>query len=1107
MDKNNFVFFDHRGKRWGRLRRLIICGVIIVFVSVIVFIRSIYVTPFMRRPTEIDPADELKVLLGNSEVIKDQISPAKILKSAPEQRKNILPNESQQVRLGYYVDWDEQSYNSLKNNAEHLTHLTPEWFIMKNSSGKFLGQSSAKVVDLAKENNIKLIPLLTNLDNDTWHSDAVENLILATRSKQEIFASALIKKLKASSASGVLLDWELLDARYKPQMTELLFYVAERLHEMDLELWLTIPINSDMNIYDIDRLALTIDKFVARMFDETSEKEPGQISSQKWFEEWLNALTQRGDAKKWIFALGNFGYDWAPNEAAQQIGFADVMSRAYHANLGSLSSGYDNQGLHFSYLDDGQSHTVLFLDALTFRNQYTRVLTSGAGGVAVFRLGTEDPALWNVLAQEGHLTTSQLETLETEATLSHVGLGEFVDYDSANSIGKRKITQGEDGLWKEEYLQYPRYPLMWHQGAKNSNQIAITFDDGPDPEYTAQILDVLKEKNVKAAFFLVGQNAASYPDIVKRIYAEGHEIGNHSYTHANLAEMSQRRAMLELNATQRIIESITGHVTTLFRPPYNADVKPANIKECTALEVAQRLGYLVVMQSIDSEDWQEPEVNELLRRIKERRREGNVLLFHDAGGDRSKTVEALPQIIDYLRRRGDEIVPLSTLVGSTPAALMPVPTKDSQQAVANAGFAILYYIEGYIWAFMIAATVLVMLRSLIVIYLSLKHKYFTSTEQNDNPAIRPPVSILIAAYNEGKVIRSTIMSLLKSDYQGALEILVVDDGSKDDTAVVVSKLTAEHKQVRLICQPNQGKAKALQCAIREARYEILVMLDADTQFESQTIRLLVAAILRPNIGAVSGHVKVGNTSKWLARFQNLEYICGFNLDRRAYTSWDCITVVPGAVCAFRKSAVIEAGGISDATLAEDTDLTLQLHRLGYRIDYCPEAIAWTEAPETIAGLAKQRTRWAFGTVQCLWKHRDLLFTSQKPGLGYFSLPSIWFFQLFLVALIPLVDFMLLGSILVGTGSSIVGYAIVFLIVDLTLAVLACLMEKEPLKNALYIIPMRLLYRPLLAYAVWCSIIRVMKGAWMGWGKLERQGNVARVVSETGEMHVRKVASL
>jgi cellulose synthase/poly-beta-1,6-N-acetylglucosamine synthase-like glycosyltransferase len=596
----------------------------------------------------------------------------------------------------------------------------------------------------------------------------------------------------------------------------------------------------------------------------------------------------------------------------------------------------------------------------------------------------------------------------------------------------------------------------------------------------------LKAANVKAAFFLVGVNAERYPGLVRRIVNEGHEIGNHTYYHPNLALCWPEHVRLELNATQLLLETITGRATTLFRPPYAADTSPSELSELIPLQIAQDLNYLVVLESIDPQDWAKPGADIILRRVKQQRRDGSIILLHDAGGDRSQTVEALPRILDWLHTRGDTVVSLSTLLGTTRDALMPPLGERGQpvaQIVSSAGFRIYHAIEEFLWAFMIVATALVVGRTLVVIWLASRFRRKTRVD------FAKPISVVMAAYNEGKVIAETLRALLAADYKGEIEVIVVDDGSRDETAGEVERIAHADPRIRLLQQENRGKAQALQRGLAAVHHGIVVFIDADTQCQRDTLSRLLEPFADDRIGAVSGHAKVGNLRTFIARCQALEYTCGFNLDRRAYNRWNCITVVPGAISAVRKDAIDQAGGLSLQTLAEDTDLTLSLHKHQQRIVYVPDAIAWTEAPESVRTLARQRFRWAYGTLQCLWKHRDIMFNWNYRALGWFSLPSIWFFQIILVAVTPMVDLFLLASLPFGAWRAVMPFVITFLAMDVILATLACILEREPILRAWRILPMRLIYRPMLSYCIWKAILRAVKGAWVSWGKLERTASV------------------
>jgi cellulose synthase/poly-beta-1,6-N-acetylglucosamine synthase-like glycosyltransferase len=410
--------------------------------------------------------------------------------------------------------------------------------------------------------------------------------------------------------------------------------------------------------------------------------------------------------------------------------------------------------------------------------------------------------------------------------------------------------------------------------------------------------------------------------------------------------------------------------------------------------------------------------------------------------------------------------------------------------VSGSGFRIYHAVASFLWSFMIVATILVVLRTIAVIVLSLLHHRRTMSGSLPKAEFSPAVDVLIAAYNEEAVIAKTLQSVLATTYPGEISVWVVDDGSVDNTASVVEIFSRNDHRVHLIQQPNSGKAMALRKGLESVSGDIVVTLDADTQFRPQTLLRLIQPLQDNHVAAVSGHAKVGNLRKFIARCQSLEYICGFNLDRQAYDALNCITVVPGAVSALRKSAVLQAGGISTDTLAEDTDLTLCLHRQGYRITYVADALAFTEAPETIAALSKQRFRWAFGTIQCLWKHRDMVLNPHFKALGYFSLPGIWFFQVLLVAIAPVIDALVIASLIWGVGSpSLYAYFGVFLLMDFLLAILACLMAHEPLSQTWLTLPMRFIYRPMLSWVIWKALIKAAKGAWVGWGKLERTASV------------------
>jgi cellulose synthase/poly-beta-1,6-N-acetylglucosamine synthase-like glycosyltransferase len=353
---------------------------------------------------------------------------------------------------------------------------------------------------------------------------------------------------------------------------------------------------------------------------------------------------------------------------------------------------------------------------------------------------------------------------------------------------------------------------------------------------------------------------------------------------------------------------------------------------------------------------------------------------------------------------------------------------------------------------------------------------------------RPPVSVIIAAYNEEKVIRRTMDSVLQNGYD-ELEIVVVNDGSQDATLEILRAHYEHDPRVRILDQPNRGKSAALNLAIARASHEILVAIDADTIFRRGTIAKLARHFADPRIGAVSGNARVGNRKKWITRFQSVEYIYGFNLDRRALDLLNAITVVPGAAGAWRKSLVQQLGGFGHDTLAEDTDLTLAIRREGYVIRYDEEAVAFTEAPETVKGLAKQRFRWAFGTLQAAWKHRDALFAPRYGSLGFVALPSIWLFQVVLSALSPFAEIAMVLALFAGNWRVVLAYYLGFFLLEMLTGLAAYALEGEKPRDLKLLFFQRILYRELMYFVLAKSLLFAMQGRLVGWGKLERRATV------------------
>ena len=1096
MRTDGFIFHDAKGGRWGRFKFLAFAGALLSLVALVLFLRSLLVTPKIDSPTSLNElkqqirANERAALLFESANSKKVLSSMLSNNSLP---RKVSPPKTvdNDICAAFLPGWDEAAFQSWQLHSKKLTHICPEWLFFTDIEKGIKEEGDAGLERLAKVSGCKLFPMLTNLDGSKRISEGVEFLAQAKPAERKAFIVQLSDLLRNAGASGVVINWEEVDRGDNDELGTLLIEIAHTLKSQGLETWLCITMDAAFNIWDYEKLSPHIARFIALVHDEHGDTDsPGPIASQDWFEGWLQVLSQTPvKPEQWIISIACHGLDWTEGKAAAEpVSFADAMSRAGNAGCSDVKNEGPSFNGNFSYYYNGKAHEVWFLDAVSFANQRNAVRNHGFGGVILNRMGIEDPVIWKTINTPGIISASNFHPIIPGGqAITSIGEGEVVSLDPTVANGRREFFQTPEGRISCVYELLPAYPTLFRLGVGEKNEIALTFDDGPDPDWTPMILDILKARGVKATFFVVGKEVERYPDLLKRIVSEGHEIGNHSYTHPNLAEIPEQLIKLELNATQRLIESVTGLSTVLFRPPYNAHSRPTKFEELAPINIAQSMGYITVLENVDPRDWLVDDAASLLDRVKESRNDGNILLLHDGGGDRKATVDALPGLLDYLQERGDKIVTVADLLGVETQKIMPPMSPENRSfefLASGIGFDILRTFQNLIESFLLIGTVLVVARTVLVLFLARFHK----APEAPSDFIKPSVSVIIPAFNEEKVIAKTIESLLASDYPNSIEVVVVDDGSTDGTAAVVESI--KDSRVRLLRQVNSGKAHALQRAVDLTESEILIFVDADTQFQKDALSRLVESFHDKKVGAVSGHARVGNCGTFLARCQDLEYISGFNLDRRAYAVWNCITVAPGAISAIRRDVILAAGGFSFETLAEDTDLTLAIHKTGYTVEYQPKAVAYTEAPETFSALAKQRFRWAFGTLQCVAKHSDMLFNPRYKALGFFSLPGILFFQVVLVAISPFIDILFLQSLIFGHADDILPYFVAFMICDVILASVACRLEGLPIRVALRIIPQRFIYRPLLGYVIWKSLIHAIRGAWVGWGKLQRTATVS-----------------
>ncbi|GAA2232194.1 glycosyltransferase [Kitasatospora cystarginea] len=618
----------------------------------------------------------------------------------------------------------------------------------------------------------------------------------------------------------------------------------------------------------------------------------------------------------------------------------------------------------------------------------------------------------------------------------------------------------------------------------SARTIALTFDDGPDPRWTPQILDVLRRHNVHATFFVVGTQVADNPGLARRILAEGNQIGIHTFTHTDLGSAAPWRRSLELREAQLALAGATGRTSSLLRPPYSSSADALTDTDWQAVQQAGREGYLTVLTTLDSEDWQRPGVEKILANATPHGADGQVLLMHDAGGDRSQTVAALDQLLPRLQAAGYRFATVGDAVG------LPNPVKAAGASDRWQGEALIAAMTAGDWALGIldwllyAAGAVSVLRAVAVLVAARRHKRLRG--RSWGPPVTEPVSVIVPAYNEVAGIEPAVRSLLASDHP--VEVIVVDDGSTDGTADLVESLNLPG--VRVIRQENAGKPVALNTGIAAARSELLVMVDGDTVFEPDAVRMLVQPFADRRIGAVSGNAKVVNRGGLLGRWQHIEYVVGFNLDRRLFDLAECMPTVPGAVGAFRRSALLRVGGVGMSTLAEDTDLTMALCRAGWRVVYEERAKAWTEAPASLGALWRQRYRWCYGTLQAMWKHRGALVQGGQAGkLGRRGLGYLLMFQVLLPLLSPVVDVFALYGLAFLDPVRVIGVWLAFLVVQLAMAGYAFRLDRERL-GPLWSLPLQqFVYRQLMYLVVIQSVFTAVAGSRLRWQRMQRYGSL------------------
>ncbi len=1153
------VFYDPERKRWKRLRRVLDAGAILSTLVLVLFVAGVLGKQSMTGLPFPDGKHNYHAYVP--------ATGTKLRGTRPARRKTHLrPSDaaltgSEGIRAAFYTN-DEQSYASLKAHIHQVDILFPDWLHVTQPTGElqaigmFYPASYYSVVDKggvhgidptnrvadviagAKEDT-EVFPMLNNYNNNTgkWNGEVVA-LILRNPAARHRLHVELDKLLSANPRyRGICMDLEEVPENAQKLYSHWLLALHQDFAAKGLKLYVNVPAQEDAGV--LRDLGAVTDGVIVMNYDEHEDSSaPGPVASQDWFEANLQRAIKYVPKQKLLCAIGNYGYDWQQpidkkgRLTSEKVEGVDVLDSVQEAwNLAqdagaTVTLNGDELNPFFAYQDDDAHvrHQVWFLDGVTALNEMRAARNMGLRTFALWKLGSEDGTLWQVWDHpSGTGAPEHLTAVPPGASVANVGEGDILRVTETPHWGKRQVflDAAASTVTDERMTDLPQ-PFVLRYYGYQSRKLALTFDDGPDPTWTPRVLDVLKRYNVHAAFMVIGEAAQDHVGLLKRYLREGHEIGNHTFTHPDISEVSDRQLGLELNLTERLFGAELGVQPLYFRPPYSIDQEPDTNDQAQPAYRIQQMGYTIIGDKIDTDDWSEhpkktpqqivDHVLDQLHLMADRPDfRGSVILMHDGGGDRSATVAALPLLITTLRARGYEFVPVSELMGKTRAEVMPPLSQKMwfQARVDQAAFFLFSSLEHLVVDVFVVGDILMSARLLLIGICALIDRF----RQRKTPPgeFLPQIAVLVPAYNEETVIVRTVRSVLRSDYP-ALRVIVIDDGSTDATLLVARqayRAEIASGRVSVITKGNAGKAEALNFAINQLDEEFYVGIDADTVIAPDAISRLICHFADERVGAVAGNAKVGNRVNLWTRWQALEYITSQNFERRALDLFDVVTVVPGAIGAWRTGAVRRGGCYPVNTVAEDADLTMNLLEQNYKVIYEDRALAFTEAPVTARGLMRQRFRWSFGILQAVFKHKQAIRTNRAMGL--FALPNILIFQILLPLVSPFIDLMFVAGLVsylwqryfhpeaasAVNFEKLLVYFATFLVIDFVTSALAFSLErKHPSSKGdglllFHIWLQRFSYRQLFSLVLFKTLKRAIDGRPFNWDKLERTAKMSK----------------
>lgn len=1045
----------------------------------------------------------------------DQLSaplPSDTCKGSAALPHAAIASEIQSSALRVYAILPEapvEAYASLVRQCDEIDVLVPEWYEIDATGFRIArveGDAEAQlVIDSTLSDRQFATELMPMVSLAATADLASFKLRMADRAWRAQFADDLKVIGAAQQARGICIRLGGLTAADSRLVSQFLREVRAALAQNALTTCLVTA--AEDRLWAQPHVVDDVDLVVVSLFQDPWRGEiPGPLAPEQWFAETIEAVANAVPSEKLVVAIGNHVVDWVSGQPyPERISFAEAMTRAEAAGA-SVAATDRAMNSYSSFVDAaGLRHQMWMLDAASAHNSLLDLARLGISNVALSSLGEEDPGTWDVISEFREPTGQLRQRLQYVALPDYVayrGEGSFYRQLQRPVFGTRSVSFDDvtGRILTMQYSTLPRPFVMERYGRTGVSQVALTFDDGPDPVATSRILDVLKDQGVPATFFVVGRRAMLTPELLRRMLDDGHAIGSHSFDHPHLAGLGRARSLYELNLVNKIVEGATGRGLRLFRPPYERGPGPLFGHDAAAYEIFSSEGYDVAGSDVVPPDWTGAKPQEIVdfavRELAINR--GGVVVLHDGRSVGMHTAEALPLLIRTLKSMGYEFVPLSALLGMSDDAVMPT-TQGGRPLLHLVTFWVLgtsaNLVAVFFWVVLLAS----LFRA--VMFLVLAHL------RRPKPVLPwfnlPSVTVVIPAYNEEIVILRSIETALACEYPG-LKVIVVDDGSTDRTLDLALKNYGDYPNVKVLSQRNQGKWKALNAAYDVLDTEIAVCVDADTEIAPDAIYHLVQPFADRKVAAVAGTVLVGNKQNLITRLQALEYFTSQSIGRRALECINGIIVVPGALGAWRVEAVRDLGLYSNETLTEDTDLTIWMQRAGYTIAYAESALAHTEVPSSLKAFMRQRLRWSLGNLQALWKHSSAI--GEKPGLKQFSMLDMLFFGYFVPIVAPLIDLAFVSFVMAGILASLNGtwselpdlpkYAMLIYIlipmIDLIVALFAFRFDRRESLALLLVFPaLNLYFRQILYISVYRALWAAISGKLANWNKLQRFGFSAK----------------